>query len=149
MKNVLTIIKRVLFIGLIIIAIILFAYIGFIYFTTRGYVYKLEVKSWKKSAVYSDEEINSAIEVTKDYFVENFGGCYLTEIKYGGDEMIAPFQSYATDNNADEVIVLISSFDVGKFGGDGSLSQGSTYSNWNWILIREKDGDWRHCDHGY
>ena len=51
--------------------------------------------------------------------------------------------------SADEVIVLVSSFDVGKSGGDGSLNPDSTYTKWKWILVRNKSGSWRHVDHGY
>ncbi len=56
---------------------------------------------------------------------------------------------WARQNNADEVIVLISSFDVDASGGDGSLIPNSTYNNWYWILVRDNGGKWRHADHGY
>ena len=52
-------------------------------------------------------------------------------------------------NNADEVIVLLSSFDVDSSGGDGSLNPNSTYDNWSWILVRTSGGKWKHVDHGY
>lgn len=46
-------------------------------------------------------------------------------------------------------MVLLSSFDVDSSGGDGSLNPNSTYDNWMWILVRTKDGQWKHVDHGY
>ena len=58
-------------------------------------------------------------------------------------------QDWADRNNTDEVIVLLSSFDVGAFGGDGSLNPHSTYSDWKWILVRTNGGHWQHVDHGY
>ena len=72
-----------------------------------------------------------------------------TEIYYAGDDYCTDFQEFADRNNADEVIVLLSSFDVDSSGGDGSLNPNSTYNNWNWILVRTKGGKWQHIDHGY
>jgi len=51
--------------------------------------------------------------------------------------------------NADEVIVLLSSFDVDVSGGDGSLNPNSSYHNWMWIMVRSGNGPWTHADHGY
>ena len=58
-------------------------------------------------------------------------------------------QDWADRNNADEVIVLLSSFDVDSSGGDGSLNPNSTYNDWKWILVRTNGGQWQHVDHGY
>lgn len=101
------------------------------------------------SDIYTEQEIESAIEVTKTYFKLHFSGCTLTEISYAGDEYTNDFSDWAERNDADDVIVLISSFDVGPSGGDGSLNPNSTYSNWNWILVRDEGGSWKHVDHGY
>lgn len=48
-----------------------------------------------------------------------------------------------------EAIVLVSTFDVDASGGDGSLNPDDTYENWEWVLVRDKDGTWRHVTHGY
>ena len=101
------------------------------------------------SKIYSNAEIESAIDVAIDYFEKNFNGCTLTEITYLGDDELADYQEFAESNNADDVIVLVSSFDVDASGGDGSLNPNSTYENWNWILIRNNGGKWKHIDHGY
>ena len=101
------------------------------------------------SEIYSDEEINSAIDIAIKYFKKEFSGCTLTEISYAGDEKIADYAEFAVSNAADEVIVLVSSFDVGASGGDGSLNPNDTYTNWKWILVRSNGGKWRHVDHGY
>lgn len=34
-------------------------------------------------------------------------------------------------------------------GGDVSLNPNSTYTRWEWILVRSNGGSWRHVDHGY
>ncbi|MBP3339880.1 MAG: hypothetical protein J6L69_10815 [Lachnospiraceae bacterium] len=101
------------------------------------------------SEIYSQEDIESAIDVIKDEFKEEWSGCTLTEIYYAGDEVTKDHQDWADRNDADEVIVLLSSFDVDSSGGDGSLSPDSTYDDWNWILVRINGGQWKHVDHGY
>lgn len=114
----------------------------------RGDVSNVKVLEYK-SDIYSEEEIEEAIEVVKKYFRSEFSGCTLTEITYAGDDKISSYEDWATRNDGDEVIVLISSFDVDASGGDGSLNPNSTYSNWNWILVRKNGENWQHVDHGY
>ena len=102
-----------------------------------------------ESDQYSTDDINSAIDTIVKEFDDNWDGCTLTEIYYAGDEYSSNYQDWADRNDADEVIVLLSSFDVDSSGGDGSLNPDSTYDNWMWILVRNKDGEWKHVDHGF
>lgn len=101
------------------------------------------------SEIYSSNEIEDAIDVTINYFKKEFSGCTLTEITYIGDEKNAGYYDFAERNNADDVIVLVSTFDVDSSGGDGSLNPNETYRNWKWILVRNNNGKWEHVDHGY
>ena len=101
------------------------------------------------SEMYSQDDINAAIETIKKEFKSDWKGCTLTEIYYAGDDCSKDHQDWADRNNADEVIVLLSSFDVDSSGADGSLNPNSTYDNWNWILVRTNGGQWQHVDHGY
>lgn len=98
---------------------------------------------------YSQADIDTAIAVIKKEFKAQWKGCTLTEIYYAGDEVSKEYQDWADRNDADEVIVLLSSFDVDSSGGDGSLNPNSTYAGWNWILVRSDHGTWKHVDHGY
>ena len=106
-------------------------------------------RSVYSSAIYTDAEIESAIDVAVAYFKKNFEGCTLTEITYLGDDQQDDWLEFAERNHADDVIVLVSSFDVDASGGDGSLNPNSTYTNWKWILVRNQGGKWEHVDHGY
>ena len=109
-----------------------------------------EIRTYNvESEMYSQEEITSAIETIKEEFKSDWKGCTLKEIYYAGDESSKDYQDWADRNNADEVIVLLSSFYVGRNGGNGSLNTNYTYENWNWILVRTNDGEWVHVDHGY
>ena len=102
-----------------------------------------------QSALYSQADINSAIEAIKKEFTAHWKGCTLTEIYYAGDDISKAHQDWADRNNADDAIVLLSSFDVDSSGGDGSLNSNSTYEGWMWILVRSNKGPWKHVDHGY
>ncbi len=115
----------------------------------RGNVGNYVILDGEASEVYSEEDIELAIEETVSYFKRYFGGCTLKEIGYAGDEYADEFEAWAEQYDADEAIVLISSFDVDFSGGNGSLEPNSTYKNWKWILVRSNGGNWKHKTHGY
>ena len=114
-----------------------------------GKVDNVRVADWKPSEIYTDGDIEAAIQTVKEYFKQEFDGCTLTKIGYVGDTFADEFAKRAQQYNADEAIILYSSFDVDSSGGDGSLNPNSTYDNWQWILVRNANGAWRHADHGY
>ena len=101
------------------------------------------------SQIYQQDDIDLAIETIKKEFKNEWKGCTLTEIYYAGDQMSQDHQDWADRYQKDEVIVLLSSFDVDLSGGDGSLSPNSTYSDYMLILVRTKGENWKHVDHGY
>lgn len=115
--------------------------------TACAKVRDVEIRDYS-SEIYSDAEIESAIDVAINYFRWNFSGCTLTGITYLGDEELEGWLEFAERHKADEVIVLVSEFEVGAFG-DVSLNPNSTYTNWKWVLVRSDGGRWRHVDHGY
>ena len=98
----------------------------------------------RQSSLYSQEEIESAIEVIKRDFENDWNGCTLNTIYYAGDEVCAD----ETRDRGVKTIVLISDFTTGNYDF-GSLITNYTYTNWSWILIRDEDGGWKHIDHGY
>lgn len=116
---------------------------------SKGNVDNVKIADWEASEIYSDEDIQSAITVVKEYFKSEFEGCTLTSIRYPGDRSANEFNEWAEQYEADEAIVLYSSFDVDASGGDGSLNPNSTYNNWKWILTRNINGSWEHKTHGY
>lgn len=114
-----------------------------------GNIDNVQISDWKPSEIYSDSDIEAAFQTVKDYFKSEFDGCTLTKLYYPGDTYADEFHEWAEQYDADEAIVILSSFDVDSSGGDGSLNPDSTYDDWNWILIRNHGGDWEHVDHGY
>ena len=105
------------------------------------------------SELYSEKDIHDAIRVIIREFDQNWTGCTLLSISYAGDEKTLSESEYYLNErglyDADEMIVLVSAFDVDSSGGDGSLNPNSTYDGWNWLLVRNNGGRWKHVDHGY
>lgn len=101
------------------------------------------------SELYTKNDIDSAIEQIKREFASGWRGCELLEIYYAGDDVSAEYQEWAERYNADEVIVLLSSFETDSPAGNSGLNSDFTYKNWNWILVRSSGGNWKHVDHGY
>lgn len=114
-----------------------------------GNIDSVYVPDWKPSDIYSDDDIEAAFQTVKNYFCNEFDGCTLTKIYYPGDTYADEFNEWSKQYDAAEAIVILSSFDVGSSGGNGSLNPNSTYDDWKWILIRNDGGDWEHVDHGY
>lgn len=101
-----------------------------------------------KSEIYTDDDIESAFHTVKTYFKLNFDDCKLTKLGYYGDTYSDEFNEYAERYDADEAIIIGSSFDVStKKRGDG-LSEGSTH-HYCWILVRNENEDWKCADYGY
>lgn len=100
------------------------------------------------SEVYTQADIDAAIEVTLDYFKKEFTGCTLKEIHYAGDDYLEHEYAPQTYGDYDELIALLSTYHVDS-SYDGILEAGSTVSDWSWLLCRKNGGQWFHVDHGY
>ena len=134
--------------GYILIAVVLITIIiyGFAKFPA-GKVSSCEIAPIE-SEVYTEEDYEQACSVVFRYF-KGFRGCTMTEIRYAGDDDLDAMKEWAKEYGVDEVIILESDFKTGPKGGDGSLNPNDIYTDWNWILVRDKNGKWKHSDNGY
>ena len=96
------------------------------------------------SIKFTKEEIGEAIELVKNDF--DFPASTLTKIWYKEEESDKFSKLYLDDGRgsgngaeSENVIVLLSNFDVDDSGEDSSLNPNSTYENFQWILIRSDD----------
>lgn len=102
------------------------------------------------SELYTQGEIEKAMDIVVKKFHQGFSGCTLTELTYDETSFANQHcQAWAEQYEADRVIVLTSSFEVDASGGDGSLNPDSTYRNWEWVLSRTGSGAWKLRDWGY
>jgi len=101
------------------------------------------------STIFSESEINSAMDVAVKHFKYHFDGCTLTEIAYDEEFSNKSADSRAENYNADKAIVLTSSFNTDDFAGEGSFNPNSTYTRWQWVLTKNGIGGWKLQTWGY
>ena len=104
------------------------------------------------SEMYTEQDYSDAVECVKEFFPQ-FETCDLLELRYAGDAE-TKLESRDSQNKNEEYIVLMSDFYVNKleiFQNETSAwNRGETYTNWNWILCREKGtSDWKICNYGF
>ena len=108
-----------------------------------------------KSTKFSKEEIDNAVDCLKRSF--DFEACTLTKIYYNEEISNKAIEDYLQFGNGSEnkvktenVIVLLSDFDVDNSGDNPVLNPVETYTNYNWILIRDdKNSNWKVDDWGF
>ncbi|MEG1256221.1 DUF4829 domain-containing protein [Clostridium sp.] len=110
-----------------------------------------------ESSKFTEEEINKAVDCVKKSFESGYTGCTLIKTWYDEEKSNSAIEGYLQNGrgsingvNPENVIVLFSNFDVDSSGGDGSLNPNSTYTDYNWVLIRgSQRGKWRIDDRGF
>lgn len=108
-----------------------------------------------ESIKFTARELGSAMKIVENYFA--FPASTLTRIWYNEEKSNSSIESYLKSGKgsingakAEDVIVILSNFDVDESGDNPVLNPGSTYKNYQWILIRDsKTSDWRIDDWGY
>ncbi len=101
------------------------------------------------SEQYTKGEIEDAMDIAITYFRKHFEGCTLLTMEYDQSKTLSAEYANAAQFDAEEAIVLLSSFTVDENGGDGSFNPNSTYTRWQWILTRNGRGAWELKTWGY
>ena len=108
----------------------------------------------QKDVKFSEDEIENAITLVQENF--DFSASTLTKVWYDEENSKAMTKSYIENGRgsengvkAENVIVLMSNFDVEDSEGDG-LTPNTSYTDFNWWLIRTNKSDpWKIDDWGY
>ena len=100
-----------------------------------------------ESTVYTKAEIEDAMDVVIRHFRREFEGCTLVHLYYEEDTLRN--KSCALQYDADEAIVLLSTFETGPDSAGLGLNENDTYNGWQWILTRDKGGNWVLRSWGY
>lgn len=104
--------------------------------------------SLPSSQLYTKAELEQAVHVVKEEFAADFQGARLLKLSYKGDEAEL-FADWAADYQAEEAMILYTDFTTDENGGAAkTLSPNTTYHDWQWILIRNQDGDWEYVTGG-
>lgn len=108
-----------------------------------------------KSLKFSEEEVTEAINLVKTEF--HFPSANLTKLIYDEETSERLIKGYMENgkgsvNGVDpkNVIILLSEFHVDGSGKNPVLNPNSTYTDYQWILIRQSENsDWIIDDQGY
>lgn len=117
-----------------------------------------EVKiEYGKSALYTKEEMDAAIEVIKQKF-STWKGCELHSISYTSDDEcnednLAWLNGIEAENDAKEsftqCIHFSSSFHSPKDASNTAWNEDEEYTDWGWWLARSDGGEWKLMTWGY
>ena len=124
--------------------VFLILFINFFFGCNAGTTKHAEI-NYGYSNKISENEIKSAVDIViKDF--KYFIGCDLRKLWYDEAVSNSEIEDYLlygkgsiNDIKKENIIILLSDFYVDSSGGDGSFEPNSTYENWMWILIREKN----------
>lgn len=118
---------------------------------TKGGDISKVTKTVGTSDIYTQEDIQSAMNVVTKYFksTEGFQDCTLTELYYDETLSSDSSEAWAEQYEAEEAIVLVSSFEVSAYYQSGTLNPDSTYNNFKWILVRSNNKKWTLETWGY
>lgn len=105
-----------------------------------GDVSEVEIAGYS-SEIYTDSDIEAAMDTAISYFKSNYPDGKLKKISYGGDDMLDEYKDQAQRYNADEVIVLI--HDYLEYDPDNPAVYWRFYRDRRWVLVRNKNGKWR------
>ena len=90
--------------------------------------------SWDISAedpLYTEAEVQEAMNVLEKYFDDNCKGCTLESI------------DYSEDDATEEIIILKTDFSTGKKVKLDGAEPEKTYKGWEWVLTKSGSGEWR------
>jgi len=108
-----------------------------------------------QSTKFSKKEINAAMDCVIDNF--EFPACTLKKVLYDEEKSNTLISGYLSNGRgsvngvkAENVIILLSTFYVDGSGNNPVLNPDSTYTDYQWILIRDsKTSKWKIDDQGY
>ena len=102
------------------------------------------------SEKFTEAEIQAAADCAKEAFAL-YEGCELIEMWYDEAKSDEAITRYTTvRDNAENVMVLFSDFEVDDSGVNPVLTPGTTYTDYMWIMVRDSEtGEWTVVDRGY
>ena len=100
-----------------------------------------------ESSLYSEEEIQAAMDAAVREFRNEYQDCKLLDIRYDEDKTLLERAYRIEQGKESRVMVLLSDFEVGD-NADSGFNPNDTYRNWQWILGNDGTG-WKLLSCGY
>lgn len=100
------------------------------------------------SALYSESEIEAAMDLVLRNFERGWEGCVMLNLWYDEEATLEEARERAEDYGAEQVIILYSNYWVDGSGRNPTQNPNSLYKNWSWILARN-GRQWELKDCGY
>ena len=94
------------------------------------------------SEVYEEGELEVGVSVVLDYFKKHYGNSALWDVAYVGDENLETYKMAALRNGSDQVMAFSTTIDVGLEPENASLTEGSVYFDYVFILAY-LDDEWQ------
>ena len=122
------------------VLLVLFPLLSFALFGTYGNS-GMSVSVSTSDLLYSQKDVDAAVETAQKSFRREFRGCTLEQISYDEDLNIARAAELARQYPADEAIILCATFRTsGRVSG--KLLPSTSYRDVEWILTRNAGGQW-------
>lgn len=102
-----------------------------------------------ESAVYTESQLEEAINLILDSFEADFEQCTLQEIEYDEEYSFSQEEMNKEMFQVDNAVVFKSTFVVDDNYMNGPLNAGQTYEDYEWILNMDADGNWSILTSGY
>lgn len=102
-----------------------------------------------ESAVYTESQLEEAINLILDSFETDFEQCTLQEIEYDEEYSLSQEEMNKEMFQVDNAVVFTSTFVVDDNYMNGPLNAGQTYEDYEWILNMDADGNWSILTSGY
>ena len=126
--------------------LVIFPLLSFALFGTHGNN-AVSVSVSTSDLLYTQQDVNAAVETAQKSFRREFRGCVLDGISYDEDLNIERAAELAQQYPGEETIVLRASFRT--FGRvSGKLAPNTCYRDVEWVLTRSADGQWTLRDWG-
>ena len=103
----------------------------------------MQVEITEGNTYYSNEDIQAAADTVEKEFKKDFPGCTMTSLRYTATSGKDSNTEWATQYQAEEAMVLYSDFTVDDSGRSESLNPDSTYTDWQWVLVRHAGEKWK------
>ena len=99
------------------------------------------------NTLYTDADVEAAMDLVVKTFSQGFEGCKLLTVAYDEEETQKEIERQRQRHGDLRLMVLVSSFRAGE-DAEGGFERNMTYTGWKWILQDGDDG-WKMISWGY